>query len=159
MAFGRDGRFAYVINELNSTITAFAYDAQTGALAQRQTVSTLPEHFSGANTTAEIAVHPNGKFLYASNRGRDSVTLFTIDADGGTLAFVEEQHTGGRTPRHFGVHPSGDFLAVANQGSNKLLLCRVDEENGRLKPSAVVAQAPTPACVVFLPPRKPQANR
>jgi 6-phosphogluconolactonase len=153
MAFRPDGKYAYVINELNSTITAFAYDRNSGRLAEVQTISTLPEFYDGSNTTAEIDVHPSGKFLYASNRGRNSVVLFTIDDESGALAYVEEKSTGGQTPRHFGIQPSGDHLAIANQGTNTLLLCRVDGDNGRLKPSGVFAEAPTPVCIKFLPPQ------
>jgi 6-phosphogluconolactonase len=153
MVFGRDGRFAYVINELNSTVTVFAYNPSNGALKELQTVSTLPGHWEGANTTAEIGIHPSGKFLYASNRGHNSVVLFTIDTGKGTLTWVEEQGTGGATPRHFGIEPSGKHLVIANQGSNTLLVSRIDAGNGRLKPSGIFAEAPTPVCVKFLPPR------
>jgi 6-phosphogluconolactonase len=152
MVFRPDGRFAYVVNELNSTITAFAYDASAGALQELQTVSTLPADFAGSNTCAEIAIHPSGKYVYASNRGHDSVALFRADGDKGTLTYVVAQSTGGKTPRHFGIHPAGTYLAIANQNSNTLLLCRVDETNGRLKPSGVLAEAPTPSCIQFLPP-------
>jgi 6-phosphogluconolactonase len=153
LVFRPDGRFAYVLGELDSSITVFAYDAAAGALKEVQRVSTLPESYDGPNTGAEIAVHPSGKFVYASNRGHDSVVLFAVDADKGTLAFVEEQGTGGKTPRHFGFEPSGKHLAIANQGSDSLLACRVDAGNGRLKPSGVFASAPTPVCVKFLPPK------
>lgn len=159
MVFRPDGKFAYVVNELNSTVTAYAYDGDGGRLAEKQAVSTLPEYFNGSNTAAEVDVHPSGKFLYASNRGHDSVVLFTIDPDAGTLAFVEEQGAGGKTPRHFGIQPSGEHLAIANQGSNTLLLCRVDAATGRLKPSGVLADAPTPACIKFLPPMSQNAER
>jgi len=159
MAFRPDGRFAYVINELNSTITALAYDAERGALTEVQTVSSLPENYDGPNSGAEIDVHPSGRFLYVSNRGDDSVALFTIDGEQGTLAFVEAQSTGGKTPRHFGLHPSGDWLAIANQGSDTLLLCRVDKASGRLKPSGALAEAPTPVCIQFLPPMEARFNR
>jgi 6-phosphogluconolactonase len=152
MAFRPDGRFAYVVNELNSTITAFTYDAAAGALAELQTVSTLPEDFDGPNTCAEIAVHPNGKYVYASNRGHDSVVLFKVDGEKGTLSYVEAQSAGGKTPRHFGILPSGTHMAIANQDSDTLLLCRIDGESGRLKPSGVFAEAPMPACIQFLPP-------
>jgi 6-phosphogluconolactonase len=152
MTFHPDSRFAYVINELNSTITAYAYDAQSGALSERQTISTLPEHFDGLNTTAEIAVHPNGKYVYASNRGHESVVLFAIDGDQGTLTYVEDQGTGGKTPRHFGIQQSGEHLAITNQTTNTLRLCRIDGRNGRLKPSSVFTSVPSPTCVVFLPP-------
>jgi 6-phosphogluconolactonase len=152
MVFRPDGRFAYVVNEMSSTVTAFGYDANAGALTELQTVSTLPEDFAGSNTCAEIGIHPSGKFVYASNRGRDSVVLFAVDREQGTLSYVEEQSTGGKTPRHFGIQPSGAHMAIANQNSDTLLLCRIDEANGRLKPSGVFAEAPAPVCIRFLPP-------
>src|SRR2546428_455405 len=152
MVFRPDGRFAFVVNELSSTITVFAYDSGAGVLRERQTVSTLPEYFDGANTTAEIDVHPSGKWLYVSNRGHNSVVLFNVDADKGTLTYVEEQGTGGFKPRHFGIEPSAKHLAIANQDSDTVLVARIDAGNGRLKPSGVFAQAPTPVCVKFLPP-------
>jgi 6-phosphogluconolactonase len=151
MVFRPDGKFAYVINELDSTITTFAYDADKGALSELETVSTLPPYWDGKNTTAEIAVNPSGKYLYASNRGHNSVILFSIDKDKGTLTFVEEQGTGGKTPRHFGIEPSAKHLAIGNQDSDTVLVCRIDAENGRLKPSGVFADCPSPVCVKFLP--------
>jgi 6-phosphogluconolactonase len=152
MVFRPDGRFAYVVNELNSTITAFRYDASARVLHEIQTVSTLPQHFDGANTGSEIDVHPSGKWLYVSNRGHNSVVLFNVDGDNGTLTYVEEQGTGGFKPRHFGIEPSGTYLAVGNQDSDTVLVARIDAGNGRLKPSGVFANAPTPVCVKFLPP-------
>lgn len=151
MAFRPDGKFAYVINELNSTVTAFSYDAESGVLAEIQTVSTLPADFDGDSTTAEVEVHPSGKFLYGSNRGHDSVAAFTIDEADGTLSLAEHEATGGRTPRHFGIAPSGEHLAIANQNTDTLRVCRVDGGSGRLEPVASV-EAPTPVCVVYLPP-------
>ncbi|HEY3391734.1 MAG TPA: lactonase family protein [Lacipirellulaceae bacterium] len=152
MVFRPDGRYAYVINELNSTITAFSYDVDAGALKELQTVSSLPEDYDGPNTCAEIGIHPSGKYVYASNRGHDSVVLFAVDREKGTLSYIAEQSSGGKTPRHFGIHPAGTHLAIANQNSDTLLLCRVDEASGRLKPSGVVAEVPTPSCIQFLPP-------
>lgn len=157
LVFRPDGRFAYVINELASTITAFAYDATAGKLDERQTLSTLPGYYEGPNTTAEIDVHPSGKWLYASNRGNETVVLFNIDATAGTLTYVEEQNTGGRTPRHFGIEPSARHLVIANQDTDTLLVCRIDAGNGRLKPSGVFAEAPSPACAIFVPPPGPAA--
>ncbi len=152
MVFRPDGRFAYVANELTSTIGVFAYEANAGALTPVQTISTLPEHFDGANTTAEIDVHPSGRWVYVSNRGHNSVVLFRSDPADGTLTYVEEQGTGGRKPRHFGLDPSGNYLAIGNQDSDTVLMCRVDAGNGRLTPSGVFASVPTPTCVKFLPP-------
>jgi 6-phosphogluconolactonase len=152
MVFRPDGRFAYVANELTSTISAFGYDARAGALKEVQTVSTLPEHFDGPNTAAEIDVHPSGKWVYVSNRGHNSVVLFACDRDTGTLTYVEEQGTGGAKPRHFGIEPSAEHLAIGNQDSDTVLVCRVDAGNGRLKPSGIFASVPSPACIKFLPP-------
>jgi 6-phosphogluconolactonase len=152
MVFRPDGRFAYVTNELNSTINAFAYDANAGVLKEIQTVSTLPEYYDGPNSTAEIDVHPTGKWLYVSNRGHNSVVLFNVDPEKGTLTYVEEQGTGGKKPRHFGIEPSAKHLAIGNQDSDQALVCRIDAENGRLKPSGVFASVPSPACLKFLPP-------
>jgi len=151
MVFRPDNRFAYVTNEMNSTITAFRYDAKAGVLSEIQTVSTLPAHFDGANTTAEIDVHPSGRWLYVSNRGHNSVALFNVDRDKGTLTWVEEQMTGGSNPRHFGIEPSGRHVAIGNQNSDTILVARIDAGNGRLKPSGVFASAPTPVCMKFLP--------
>jgi 6-phosphogluconolactonase len=156
MVFRPDGRFAYVVNEMHSSVTAFAYDASAGVLRELQTLSTLPTSFEGSNSGAEIDVHPSGKYLYVSNRGRNSVALFTIDPEKGTLAYVDEQDTGGRTPRHFGIDPSGKYLAIANQASDTVLLGWIGAENGRPALSGAAASVPTPVCVKFLP---PQAGR
>ncbi len=152
MVFRPDGRFAYVLNELTSTVTAFAYDAKTGVLKELQTLRTVPEFYDGPNTGAEIDIHPSGKFLYSSNRGHNSVVLFNIDGPQGTLTYVEEQGTGGKTPRNFGIEPSAKHLAIANQSSDTVLACRIDAGNGRLKPSGVFASCPAPVCVKFVPP-------
>jgi 6-phosphogluconolactonase len=152
LVFRPDGRFAYVINEMSSTINVFACNADAGALTEIQTVSTLPEYFDGANTTAEIDVHPSGQWIYGSNRGHNSVVLFAVDPTKGTLTYVEEQGTGGAKPRHFGIEPSAKHLAIGNQDSDTVLVCRIDAGNGRLKPSGVFASVPSPVCVKFLAP-------
>src|SRR5262249_11855891 len=108
----------------------------------------------GQNTCAEIAVHPSGKFLYASNRGAESVVLFEINEKDGTLTFVEEQNTGGKTPRHFGIDPSGQYMTIANQNSDNLLICRMESGNGPLNASGVFAAAASRACGVLLAPEK-----
>jgi 6-phosphogluconolactonase len=150
MVFRPDGRFAYVINELDSTITAFAYDPETGALAELQTIATLPAGF-GDNTTAEIEIHPSGNFLYGSNRGHDSVVAFAVDPQSGKLTHIDHQSTAGRTPRNFAIDPSGQFLAVGNQDSDTILLCRIDTTTGRLQPTGDVVEAPKPVCIKFVP--------
>ena len=153
MVFRPDGRFAYVVNEMSSTVTAFRYDAAAGVLREVQTVSTLPEYFTGANTGAEVDVHPSGKWLYVSNRGHNSVVLFNVDSDKGTLTYVEEQVTRGVKPRHFGIEPSGKYLAIGNQDSDTVLVAHIDAGNGRLMPMGVLANVPSPVCVKFLPGR------
>ena len=152
MAFRPDYRFAYVVNELSSTVTAFRYEADAGVLREVQTISTLPEHADGANSGAEVDVHPSGKWLYVSNRGQNSVAAFSIDSARGTLKWVDELKTGGLTPRHFGIDPSTHYVLVGNQASDTILIARVDASTGRLTTSGVVAPAPSPVCVKFLPP-------
>jgi 6-phosphogluconolactonase len=151
--FRPDGRFAYVLNEMTSTVSAFAYDAKTGTLTERQTLSTLPPTFSGSNSGAEISVHPSGKFVYSSNRGHDSIALFRIDPAQGTLTFVEARETGGRTPRNFAIDPTGRYLFAANQNSGTMLVFTIDQATGQLKPSGSPSAVPSPVCVRFLPPR------
>jgi 6-phosphogluconolactonase len=151
MAFHPNGRFAYVINELQSSITALAYDAKGGALRELETVPLLPEDFKAPNISAEIAVHPSGKFLYGSNRGHNSITVFQIDARSRKLKFVERQSTQGKTPRHFGIDPSGNFLLCANQDSNNVVVFKIDPKTGALIPTGQTLEFPSPVCVVFLP--------
>lgn len=149
-AFHPTGRFAYAINELASTVTAFAYDAERGALTELQTLATLPEGFDGESYTAEVAVHPSGKFLYGSNRGHNSIVVFAIDAATGRLRLVEHESTQGDWPRHFGVDPTGAFLIAANRRSNDLVVFRIDAATGALTPTGHTATVPAPACVKFL---------
>ncbi|MGD1017733.1 MAG: lactonase family protein [Verrucomicrobiia bacterium] len=148
--FGPNGRRVYVINEIQSTITAFDYDPQRGSLTEFQTVPTLPETFTGTNTAAEIAIHPNGKFLYGSNRGDNSVVVYAIDDATGKLAFVERQSTLGKTPRMFAIDPTGKFLLAANQDSNTIVEFRIDPVTGRLTPTGQSIEVSLPCCVVFV---------
>jgi 6-phosphogluconolactonase len=149
-AFHPSGRWAYVINEIDSTVTAFSYDAKTGALKSVQTISTLPERFTGNSSTAEIQVHPSGKFLYGSNRGDDSLAIFRIDPDTGRLTSVGRQPTQGKTPRGFGIDPTGTFLLAANQDSDSVVVFRIDPETGELRPTGQVVEVPKPVCVQFM---------
>ena len=147
--FGADGRHAYAINELGGTIAVYDYAATNGALTPRQTVSTLPAGFKGENTTAEVRVHPNGKFLYGSNRGHDSVAVFAIDQTSGELTPVEIVPSGGKTPRNFALSPNGKWLVCAHQDSNNLTVFRVDPATGRLTRTANGAVVPLCVCVLF----------
>ena len=150
IAFRPDGKFLYVISELSSTVTAFRYDAKAGNLRELQTVTTLPKEFSGRNDTAEIAVHSNGRFLYASNRGHDSIAVFAIDHAKGTLTFVSRVPTGGKEPRHFAIDPSGNYLLVENQLSNNLVVFKIDLATGGLNPTGQVIDVPSPVDLTFV---------
>jgi 6-phosphogluconolactonase len=150
-AFSPSGRFFYVASELNSTVTAYSYGAKDGTLHQLQVVSTLPKDFSGENDVAEIAVHPSGRFLYVSNRGRDSIAVFSIDPRKGTLTPVADIATQGKTPRNFAIDPSGKFLLAANQESNTIVVFRIDPTTGALTLTGHAAEVPAPVCIAFLP--------
>lgn len=152
IVFRPDAQFAYVLNQKNSTVTTHSYDAATGALKEIDSVSTVPEYFDGPNTAHDLRAHISGKYLYASNMGHDSIVLFNIDKDKGTLSFVEEQGTGGRHPKEFGMQPSGGHMAISLPETNQVLASRIDETNGRLKPSGIFADVPSPASIRFLPP-------
>jgi 6-phosphogluconolactonase len=150
LVFSADGKFVYVINEMGGTVTAFGYAAPDAAMTEVQTISTLPKDFSGKNTTAEIALHPNGKFLYASNRGHDSIAVFAVDQKTGKLTIVEHQSTQGRTPRHFAIDPSGHWLIAENQGSDSVVVFALDPESGKLKPTEQTLSIGSPVCAVFV---------
>jgi 6-phosphogluconolactonase len=149
LTFHPGGQFAYLINELDSTMTAFRYDAQRGELAPLQTVSTLPEGFHGANTTAEVQVHPSGRFVYGSNRGHDSIVVFTIDTASGKLRYVAHESTQGKTPRHFAIDATGQYLLAANQDSGNIVVFRIDKATGKLRPSGSSVSVPSPVCVLL----------
>ncbi|MFB3924269.1 MAG: lactonase family protein [Terriglobia bacterium] len=143
------GKFAYAICEMGSIITAFAYDAAAGTLQELQTISTLPKDYAGSNDDADIHVHPSGRFLYGSNRGHDSIAVFAIDPDKGTLTLVEHVSTQGKTPRNFGIDPSGSYLFAANQDSDNIVVFHIDSKSGRLTPTGQTIEVPSPVCVKF----------
>jgi len=149
-AFSHDGKFVYVINEMGGTITVFSYAPMNAAMTEMQTISTLPENFSGNSTCAEIALHPNGKFLYASNRGHDSIAVFAVDQKTGRLTFVEHQSTMGRTPRHFAIDPTGRWLLAENQGSDSVVVFALNPGTGKLKPTGQTITVGAPVCAVFV---------
>ena len=152
VAFGRGGKHVYVNGEMTSTVIAFTYDAKSGAMKEIQTLSTLPDGFDKSkNSTAEIAVHPSGKFVYVSNRGHDSIAIFKVDQKTGKLTAAGHQSTQGKTPRNFGIDPTGRFLLAANQGSDTVVVFAIDQQTGALSPTGTVANVPTPVCVTFLP--------
>ena len=148
VAFSSNGNFMYVLGEVKSTVTVFANDANE-SYRSIQTISTLPAGFSGRNDTAEIAMHPNGKWLYASNRGNDSIAVFDVEAGKGTLRLVADVPTGGKEPRHFAIDPAGKYLLAENQNSDTIVTFRIDAASGKLTPTGDVAQVPAPVCLVF----------
>ena len=150
LAFAPSGRFVYVISEMASTVTVFAYDPRPGTLRRRQTISTLPKSFSGTNTAAEIAVDARGRFLYVSNRVDDSLAVFRIDADDGRLTPVQRVSSGGKTPRHFAIDPGGTWLFAANQDSNDIQLFRINPRSGRLTPTGRSIDVVSPVCVLIV---------
>jgi 6-phosphogluconolactonase len=150
-AFHPSGRHAYVINELKSTITAMEFDAERGILKKIQTVSALPKEFKGESWTAEVQVHPSGKFLYGSNRGHDSIVVFAIDPDTGKLSYVGHQGHKIKTPRNFAIDQTGTFLLVGNQGADSIVVFRIDPKTGELTPTGTTVEVPVPVCLKMMP--------
>ncbi len=150
LTFHPNGRVVFSINELNSTVTALAYDPELGTLKEFQTLSTLPEGFTGQSYCADIHVSADGRFLYGSNRGHDSLVVFAIGPDG-ALTLVEHATGGIHWPRNFALDPTGAFLLVANQRGNDILALRRDERTGRLTPVGQPLQIPSPTCLAFAP--------
>ena len=147
LALHPDGPFAYLVNELDSTVAVLSYDAATGSFRHLQTVSTLPPGFSGENTCADIHVSPSGEFVYASNRGHDSIVIYRIDRTSRELSCIGHESTRGRTPRSFDIDPSGRFLIAANQDSDSIVTFQIDPESGRLRANGDPVHVPTPVCV------------
>jgi 6-phosphogluconolactonase len=152
-AFHTSGPYAYVINELALTVTAFRRDERTGALRELQTITTLPAGVAAdpAFSTAEVVVHPSGRFLFGSNRGHDSLVVFAIDERTGTLTHVEHEPTQGSTPRGFGVDPTGAFLIAGNQRSDLVVVFRIDQKTGALTPTGHTVKVGSPVSVAFVP--------
>jgi 6-phosphogluconolactonase len=155
LAWHPSGKFAYVNDEMGDAVNAFAYDAAKGALMSMQVVSSIPKDYPGAadNTTAEVVVHPSGKFLYVSNRGHDSIANYTI-GDDGKLTPRGFTLTQGQVPRNFAVAPGGEFLLAANQKTDSIVVFKIDQGNGDLTPTGAKIETPVPICIRFLPPTK-----
>ena len=149
IAFHPNGVWLYVINELDSTVTLCDYAADTGAVTPRQRISTLPTDFDGANTCADIHVHPSGQFVYGSNRGHDSIAVFTVDPATGALTAAGHASTQGRTPRNFTLSRDGQFLLAANQDTGDVVVFRIDAATGGLTPIHT-ASIPSPVCLHLL---------
>jgi len=153
-AFHPNGHFAYVINEMHCTVTAFDYDTKRGELKSLQEISTLPEgkKVEPGLSTAEVQVHPSGKFLYGSNRGHDSIAVFAIDEKTGKLTSIQNESTQGKVPRNFGIDPTGKFLLAANQDSDTVVVFHINGKTGRLEATGQKIEVPMPVCVKFLKP-------
>ena len=150
-AYHPSNDFLYILNELNSTITVFNYEKKTAALTSRQTISTLPDNYSGFNATAEIAVDAKGRFLYVSNRGENTIVQFAIDPVNGELTLVSRVSSGGQTPRNFQIDPTGRWLLAANQDSDNIVIFRIDPKNGQLVQTPQSVKVFAPVCISFLP--------
>jgi len=150
LVFHPDGGYAYLINELDSTLVAFSYDTENGTLKEIQTVSTLPKDFAGVNNCADVNVSPSGDFVYGSNRGHDSIVIYGIDQRTGKLTYVGHESTQGKTPRNFAIDPTGRFLLVANQDSDTIVTFRIDPQTGKLLSTGHVTNVPTPVCIKMI---------
>lgn len=151
VAFAPNNKFAYSVNELKSTVTAFTFDAGAGVLKAFQTVSTLPKDFTGENDGAEIHVDPRGKFLYSSNRGHDSIAQFSIDQKTGSVTLVHTFSILGKTPRDFELDPAGRHLLAAGQDSNNIVVFNIDPASGELRPTGQSVAVPSPVSLTFVP--------
>jgi len=151
LTFSADGKFCYNIDERSMSVTAFTFDAKEGVLKQIQSIPTLPAGYEGkGQSTAEIVLHPSGKFLYGSNRGHDSIVAYSVDAQSGKLALIGHTSTEGKTPRGFGVDPTGGWAFAGNQGSDSVVQFKIDQGTGALTPTGTKFELGAPVCFKFL---------
>ncbi|MFP4377309.1 MAG: lactonase family protein [Spirochaetales bacterium] len=151
LSFSADARHAYLVNELSNTVVAYAYDPATGDLSELQEIGMLPASFDGENTAAEIAIHPSGRFVYASNRGHDTIACYTRDAESGKLSANGYVDTTGSGPRHFGIDPTGLWMLVANQNTDQVVSMKIDPETGVPKWTGKSLGFPAASCALFWP--------
>lgn len=152
-AFHPNKRFYYVLNELDSTLSVFAYDGATTTFSEIQHISTLPAGFSGVSYCAELQIAPSGRFVYASNRGHDSIAVFSIDEQSGRVSVLGHTSTQGKWPRNFVLAPAGDILLAANEHSDTIVTYHVDQRSGSLTPTGHVTNVPSPVCIRLMPAR------
>jgi 6-phosphogluconolactonase len=150
LTFHPNEKFVFIINELNSTISSCSYDDDTGALMHIMTVNTLPEDYSGENSCADIHVSGDGKFLYGSNRGHDSIVVYAIDEESGDIQYRSHHSVEGQTPRNFMIDPTDRYLLVANQNSNNIVVFQRDSESGELNSTGVHTSTSKPVCLKML---------
>jgi 6-phosphogluconolactonase len=136
---------------MGDSVSAFSFDGSTGSLRPLETLSTIPKTFTGHNDDAEIEIDASGKFLYASNRGHDSIAMFAIDSDNGRLTFKEYVPTKGQSPRNFVIAPGGKFLLAENEKSDNVVLFRIDQQTGKLTPTGKEWEIDQPVCIRFVP--------
>jgi len=148
--FHPNAKWVYVLSEMASTITVFDYNSETGSFSEKQTISMLPDNFSGKSTAAELHITSDGTFLYASNRGDDSIVVYTIDPDLGKLTFIQRQLSGGKIPRHFILDPSEEYVLVANKESNNIVVFERNSNTGKISPAGKTAEIPAPVCIQFV---------
>jgi 6-phosphogluconolactonase len=151
LTFGVGAKFAYAVCEMGSSVVSFSYDQDKGSLTPVQTISTLPPDFKGVDNSAEIEADRTGRFLYASNRGHDSITVFAIDPQKGTLTPIQVMPTGGKTPRNFAIDPTGKHLLAANQDSDTITVLDIDSKTGKLKATNQSVDVPSPVSILFVP--------
>ncbi len=148
--FHPNGRFVYIINELDNSLIALTYNSENGELSKIQVISTLPEEFKGISYPAEVSVHPNGKFVYGSNRGHDSIACYKVAPESGRLTLSGFQKEGIKNPRHFNIDPTGKCCLVANQDSDSVTVYEIDREHGILKAPRQTVSIGKPVCIKFL---------
>ena len=152
LAFHPNGRWMFILHELGSTLGAYSWDPERGAATSINTLSTLPSTYTGINTTAQVVVSPDGRFVYASNRGHNSIAVFSINQNTGAITYVGEHWTFGQTPRNFNIDPSGNFLYVGHQDTDNITSFKVDRTTGRLEMMGNLLGTGQPVCIVFLAP-------
>jgi len=151
LLFNPNGKVLYCITEMGATVNSFNWDSAKGALTEFQSISTLPADFKDFNKDAELAISPNGKFLYASARGHDAIAVFAIDPATSGLSLVQDASAGGKTPRYFSFDPSGKWMIVGHQDSNTVAVFSVDDKTGKLTQKGAAIAAPGPICMQYLP--------
>jgi len=149
LVFTPDGRHCFIVNELASTIAAANYEPGDGTLALTDIYPTLPDTFKGTSEAADIHVHPSGRFVYSSNRGHDSIVMFSVDQATGRLEMLGHRSTEGASPRNFAISPDGRYLLVGNQGSDCIVTMPINQDTGLLGTTSSTVSVPTPVCLKF----------
>jgi 6-phosphogluconolactonase len=150
LVFHPNGKFMYVLNELTATVSVFGYDGASGTTKALETVSMMPDRFEGQQWAAAIRITADGRFLYASNRGHDSIAMFAVNGQTGKLTTLGHQSTGGKVPRDFNIDPTGQWLLAANQATDTVVTFKINQTTGVLEETGIVTEVATPVCLTFL---------